>query len=384
MRHKIVKYLCISLIALVFSCNFSQGNKEFKSEDLPLNKYYATEHFSIYQGKGYYLLEVSSLFQNFDGKERYVFYDKAQEKPQLTNITHYIQTPIQSLSISSTTHLGFLNALGQTQAIIAAKDMRFTYDQNFTKLLNEGAVVDLGGDTYDVETLLKLKEEVNIAYAIDGEGYREIQQLRKKGERFIMMAEFMETEPLEKTKWLLPMALLFGEESMQDALQIIENVEERYQTLIAKVDEIQNKPRIMIGLPWSGTWYVSGGNSFQAKFIEDAGGEYIWSEIEAKASVPISIEKVFKDALDADFWINPGNARSLKDIEDRDERFTVLSPLKNQKVFNQNRRYSPNNGNDYWESGVVHPDLILADLIAIFHPEILKNHQLYYYQKLQP
>lgn len=32
---------------------------------------------------------------------------------------------------------------------------------------------------------------------------------------------------------------------------------------------------------------------------------------------------------------------------------------------------------------MVHPDVILADLIRIFHPDLLPNHELYYYQRLK-
>jgi iron complex transport system substrate-binding protein len=39
--------------------------------------------------------------------------------------------------------------------------------------------------------------------------------------------------------------------------------------------------------------------------------------------------------------------------------------------------------NDYWESGSVNPHLILADLITIFHPDLLPGHQLVYYKQLQ-
>ena len=39
--------------------------------------------------------------------------------------------------------------------------------------------------------------------------------------------------------------------------------------------------------------------------------------------------------------------------------------------------------NDYWESGMTRPDRILKDVIKIFHPDLLPDHQLYYYKKLQ-
>lgn len=53
-------------------------------------------------------------------------------------------------------------------------------------------------------------------------------------------------------------------------------------------------------------------------------------------------------------------------------------------MFNNNKRLNENGGNDYWESGVTNPHLVLADLIRIFHPDLLPDHELYFYQKLEP
>ncbi|NJK94130.1 MAG: hypothetical protein HC905_03615 [Bacteroidales bacterium] len=59
-----------------------------------------------------------------------------------------------------------------------------------------------------------------------------------------------------------------------------------------------------------------------------------------------------------------------------------MKSFRENKVFNFTARMSPGGGNDFWESGVVHPDWVLKDLIAIFHPHLLPNHTFVYYQKL--
>ena len=41
-----------------------------------------------------------------------------------------------------------------------------------------------------------------------------------------------------------------------------------------------------------------------------------------------------------------------------------------------------NGGSDYFETGVTNPDLILADLVKIFHPDLLPDHELYFYRQL--
>jgi len=43
----------------------------------------------------------------------------------------------------------------------------------------------------------------------------------------------------------------------------------------------------------------------------------------------------------------------------------------------------PTGGNDFWETGVIRPDLILSDLITIFHPDIMESDSLYFYQKVE-
>ena len=35
-------------------------------------------------------------------------------------------------------------------------------------------------------------------------------------------------------------------------------------------------------------------------------------------------------------------------------------------------------GNDFWESSVVHPDLVLRDLVKILHPELVDEPFVYY------
>ena len=50
-------------------------------------------------------------------------------------------------------------------------------------------------------------------------------------------------------------------------------------------------------------------------------------------------------------------------------------------VWNDNNRLNPKGGNDFWESGVVHPDLLLRDLIGIFRGE--DNRTPIYYKSIK-
>ena len=71
-----------------------------------------------------------------------------------------------------------------------------------------------------------------------------------------------------------------------------------------------------------------------------------------------------------------------KDAEKADQRFTKFTAYKTGRIYNNNLRMGPGGGNNYYESGPANPHKVLADLIKIFHPELLLDHELYYYKKL--
>jgi iron complex transport system substrate-binding protein len=50
-------------------------------------------------------------------------------------------------------------------------------------------------------------------------------------------------------------------------------------------------------------------------------------------------------------------------------------------IYNNTLRTTPEGGNDFWESGAVRPDLILEDLIQVFHYDGSGN--LNYYFRLE-
>jgi iron complex transport system substrate-binding protein len=128
---------------------------------------------------------------------------------------------------------------------------------------------------------------------------------------------------------------------------------------------------------------MAGGKSFAAQLMKDAGGDYLWSDHPSAQAVPLDLESVYMRAVNADIWINPGAAGSLTDILLLDERLGDLEVVKKGHVFNNNARSSATGGNDYWESGTVRPDLVLADLIGVFHPDLLTDHRFVYYRQLK-
>jgi iron complex transport system substrate-binding protein len=127
---------------------------------------------------------------------------------------------------------------------------------------------------------------------------------------------------------------------------------------------------------------VSGGGSFAARLLKDAGADYPWADDTSTGSLMMSVEAVYEQAHDADFWLNVGYWGSRNAASEADERFEQFAAWKESRMYNNDARMGPGGGNDYYESSAANPHRVLADLIGILHPPLLPNHRLYYYRKL--
>ena len=98
------------------------------------------------------------------------------------------------------------------------------------------------------------------------------------------------------------------------------------------------------------------------------------------ASVPIDMEEAYLLASEADMWLHTGMANTLDELKAACPKFTDTRCFRNGYVYNNNARTNAAGGNDYYESAVVRPDLVLRDLVKIFHPELVAEDFVYYKQ----
>ncbi|UZJ40181.1 hypothetical protein OO006_07285 [Prosthecochloris sp. SCSIO W1101] len=88
--------------------------------------------------------------------------------------------------------------------------------------------------------------------------------------------------------------------------------------------------------------------------------------------------------MKADFWVNTHfRVTDLDGLLEIDERYRLFSSVKKGMVYNNNNYRFENGRNRFWDSGMVEPHVLLADLITIFHPEVLPDHTLKYYRRLE-
>ncbi len=198
----------------------------------------------------------------------------------------------------------------------------------------------------------------------------------------MLSAEAREADPLSRAEWIKFIALFYNREAQ--ANEIFDAIVERYQSLIDLAADVTERPTVFLNAPWGDTWYMAGGQSYVAHLLRAAGADYLWSEDTSPDALYLDFETVYDQALDAEYWLHTSTWSTLDEALAMDERFGDFAAFQSGQVYNNNLRTNPSGGNDYWESGVINPDLMLADLIRIFHPELLPDHDLVYYQQLAP
>lgn len=356
--------------------NVRQNDGEQTRNTTRIVKY--ANFFDVEEKENYTLLTVRSaegiIF-------RYGLYPKNLPPPALPEDCQAVPVPIEKAALYATTYANLFETLGCRQLIRGFAGTSYLFSDSLRKAAAAGEIAEVGTDKQpDVELLRRLSPDIVMMY-IGGGDEAKLSLLQRVGLTVVVNADFTENHPLGRAEWIKVVGLLCNK--MREADSIFNQVEKNYRILAEKVANAVHKPSVFTNIPYGNTWYMPGGDSFMANLLKDAGADYLWQDEHRTGSLPLGIEAVFAKIQHADFWINPGSMESLEMIRKTDTRFGLLKAVQTGKVFNNNKRQLKDGGNDYWESGSTRPDRVLADLIAIFHPEILPNHELFYFRQLR-
>jgi iron complex transport system substrate-binding protein len=336
--------------------------------------------FDIGYYKDYTLLTVRDPWQQADNVE----FKYALVKDSIAVCPagyESIEIPVRRVVCMSTTHIGFISFMGEEESIAGISGKNYITDENINRRIESGEIKDVGFDeSLKYELIVELNPDIVFLYGVTGAVASYINKLQELNIKTVMVGEYLEETALAKMEWVKFFSAFYGKE--QKATGMFDSVARNYNRLMSLAAEVPGRPKVMLGLPWHGTWYISGSRSYIAHLIKDAGGEYLWSDLDYRDSQPLGLESVFEKAFMADLWLNAGEANSISDIIKADDRFRELPPIINGKVFNNNNMVNSFGANAYFEKGVVEPDIILSDIIRILHPEILPDHKLKYYRQM--
>ena len=160
-------------------------------------------------------------------------------------------------------------------------------------------------------------------------------------------------------------------------------LESRYNALKQSVVQYPSRPKVMLNTPYNDSWFMPSMRSYAVQLITDAGGEYIFPQNKSAESKPISLEQALLLASKADFWLNVGQTATLDQLKAENPKFSKVPAVVNRRVYNNTKRTTANGGSDFWESGSVNADIVLADMIKLLHQSAPTDSLLYYYKRLE-
>ncbi len=291
-----------------------------------------------------------------------------------------VKVPLQKVAATSTTHLPHFENLAVADRLKGFANADYVYSPFFREKLNNNSLIEIGDGTgINFETCLNLQPEAVFTFSM-GNDRTISQRLEQAGIAQLYNADYLETTPLGRAEWIKFTAAFFGK--LEAADSVFSSIEENYLQLKQKGAAAESKPTVLTGVVYGETWFLPGGSNYGAVFFEDAGGEYLWNDSEENGWLELSFESVYEKAADADYWIGTASFGTKAEMVAQENRYDMFRPIVTDKVYNYDNQVNSKGGNNYLEEGYSRPDLVLADLLYILHPEQLPGHKLYFYRKL--
>ena len=313
--------------------------------------------------------------------QKYYLKNRGEEVKNIPSDGLLVEVPVKSIAALSSTQIGILKFLGVEDKIVAVSLPDRIYDEDLDKKSKEGKIQIVGhNETLNFEKIVEIDPDLVMVAGFMKITDRET-KLMQAGLPVAYNIEWMEASPLARAEWAKFIATFFNKGN--EVNQHFDEVDKKYNELKSLVENVKSGPSILSGYNFKGTWYMPGGQSYMAQLLRDGKADYCWFSDSSSGSMPLSFEIVYDKQHDADIWFGPGQCRTMDDLSALDERYTLFKSYKNKQVYCYTKRMKKNGANDWYESGVMQPDIVFKDVIKILHPELLPDYELHFYQKLK-
>ena len=376
----IMKNLFYFLIIVLFcAC----GAKTPKGEALvregeKLDVRYA-KGFDVFYGDNYKTAVVYNPWK--EGEVQQIYYLVGNKEVETPNDGIKVVVPVENIAISSCTHVEFLNLLGEINSVVGVCTPHLMYNSDIRERYADGKIQSLG-DAHNVnlEQLVHLRPDIYIAASYNQQD-EQAKRLQQSGVKLVFNNEWTEQSLLARAEWIKFVAAFYNKEQLADS--IFAGIEADYLEAVAIAQSVENKPAVMAGGNFKGTWYMPSGASYMGRLFADAGADYFYkNDTSTNASLALNFETVLGNFHDVDVWLNAPTT-TLSALMQMDERHGLFRAAREGRVFGFYGRTLPDGANDFWESAVARPDLVLKDLIWALHPQLLPDYESTYIIKVE-
>lgn len=373
------KILLLLVLSTFVSCKKTEKS-ENKSFSNAKNEIEYASSLAIFKQEGYSIVKIINPWPNADKDFTYILKEKNVVVPDSLQKYNTIQVPLQSIVVTSTTIIPYLEMLGVENHLVGFPHTDYISSSKTRKLIDNGSVKNVGqNEKLNMEQLIEMSPELIVTFGIDNNNPM-IDNLQKSGLKVLIQADWMEQSPLGKAEWIKLYGALFGKE--KEAKTQFDDIIKNYKEAMNLVSTKKPTANVLYGSMYQDQWYVAKANSWVAQFLKDAKANYLWADTEGTGSIGLSFEKVLEKAKNANFWIATGPFKTVAELENINPHYSQFDAFKTKQVYTFEGKIGATGGTIYYESAPSRPDLVLKDYIKIFHPELLPNYTFTFAQKL--
>ncbi|MFC2128131.1 ABC transporter substrate-binding protein [Bacteroidota bacterium] len=323
---------------------------------------------------------IHSDYKKSDKKYEYLLVPKTSEVPKHGTSIQVIRTPIEKIVVTSSSHVPLLELLNEEQTLVGFPDTSFISSVKTRDLIESGSVKNLGKTEYiNTEVLLDIKPELVMSFAVDKPN-KSFEMIQKLGVPILLNGDWLEETPLGRAEWIRLFGVLYNKEQQADS--IFSSIKNQYNASKKIAKKALNNPTVLSGAIFQGVWYLPAGESFMAKYFEDAQTNYLWKDSKGKGSLSLGFENVFDKAQKADYWIGCSLITNKQQLLSENSHYQKFDPVINNQMYTYAKFKGVTGGLFYFELGPIRPHIILKDIIKIAHPELLPDYKPYFFSKV--
>lgn len=377
MKKILLSAYIVTWVLLLSACGGGSKTSSLQAEGDTIRMKYSSL-LQIVKHADYTVVTIRNPWDTLKVLHTYLLADREKPLPEHLPEGTVVRTPLQKSVIYSSVHCSLWSELDELKGIggvCGLEDIKLPQIQEGCR---NGSIVNVGNSMNpDIERIIDLRPDAILLSPFENSGgYGRVGKLNIP---IIECADYMETSALGRAEWMRLYGLLLGKEAQADSL--FAGIEKEYLTLTQQVKS-QNlkRPTVISEMKNSSAWYIPGGNSTMGRLYQDAGADYVFASLSNSGSVPLAFETVFDRGGNADIWLikyNQPQDKTYSELERDYAPYARFKAFQDRKVYGCNTNHVP-----FYEESPFHPELLLKDLIKIFHPELLPDYDLKYFSNL--
>ncbi len=379
--------LLTSVLFLLFSCKENKQSTDKETDKASINeteKQVEINHakgFSINVYDGYKVITLKEPWPDTDIEFKYALIEEQGSLPEDVTFDAVVEVPIKNIVVTSTTHIPSLEMLGETNSLVGFPNLSYVSSEETRTQIDKDKIQELGkNESINTEVLIDLNPDLVVTFAVEGNN-KTVSTIQKTGIPVFYNSDWTEKSPLGKAEWIKFFGVLFNKEQKADS--IFREIETEYLSAKKKAAAVSVSPTVLSGAMYKDVWYLPNGESWAAQFIKDANGTFLWEDTKGTGSLSLNLEAVLEKGKNADFWIGPGQFSSKQQLKDAHSVYTEFLAYQNNNIYTNTTLVGETGGVVYYELAPNRPDIVLKDIIKILHPEVLPEHELYFFSKLK-